>query len=317
MKLRIDKSIKEPISGSLKEFERGFYRNMSSKIPLLNIITRYVLKSRSNELHTVLLFLISKLVGKINSNTHVAASLVRLLHVATLVHDDVLDKNEISTTRNSISKLWKSKIAVLMGDYLLAKGLQVSVTNDSYELLQTFSHAVELRSVGNLIKENNLNGDISEHEYIEIISNQIGHLYSSITFCGAQTVTNDAKLLENLKDFGRNFGIAIKLRKDILDFEPKFSNGKITANNLRYKQHSLPLVHALAIKNKYTDKAQNKKDSSEIISLVNQCNSLEYTYSKLQDYIEIANQNLDSFPDNAAKNSLIQLSNSISLFNTQ
>ncbi|MBA7586047.1 All-trans-nonaprenyl-diphosphate synthase (geranyl-diphosphate specific) [subsurface metagenome] len=262
-------------------------------------------------------FLTAKLSGKINESSFTAAALIELLHTATLVHDDVVDESFERRGVFSINALWKSKIAVLLGDYLLAKGLLLSVKNKEYEILDIVSFAVKEMSEGELLqiqKSRKLN--ITEDEYFEIIRKKTAALIAACCASGTKSVTDDPEAISKMKQFGEYIGIAFQIRDDLFDYEKNGLLGKPTGNDIKEKKLTLPLIHAL----KNTNPAQrskilrlvrhhNKKTSrvNEVIRFVRDNKGMEYSKEKMNEYKNKALDILNEFPESEARSSLQKL----------
>ena len=217
------KEIRAPIETEMNRFSGYFNTIMKSKVPLLSIITNYILRRKGKQLRPMFVFLTAKLSGKINESSFTAAALIELLHTATLVHDDVVDESFERRGVFSINALWKSKIAVLLGDYLLAKGLLLSVKNKEYEILDIVSFAVKEMSEGELLqiqKSRKLN--ITEDEYFEIIRKKTAALIAACCASGTKSVTDNPEVINKMKQFGEYIGIAFQIRDDLFDYEKNF-----------------------------------------------------------------------------------------------
>ena len=238
--------IKRPVEIEMAEFETYFSRTMHSDIPLLNIILNYILRRKGKQMRPLLVFLTARLNGEIAESTYIAATCIELLHTASLVHDDVVDDAHERRGSLSINALWNSKIAVLLGDYLLSSGMHICVEKSSYDMLEIISEAVKSMSEGELLqlqKARKLN--IKEEDYYKIIISKTAALLSACTACGARSVTEDPETIQLMKDFGENIGIAFQIRDDILDYEGTGLTGKAVGNDIKEKKITLPLIHAL------------------------------------------------------------------------
>ena len=309
--------IKKPVDSNLKEFDKLFREYMSSKVPLLNIITRYVLKTKGKQLRPILVFLSAKLCGNANDATNVAAIVVELMHTATLVHDDVVDDAHERRGFLSINALWKSKVAVLMGDYLLAKGLLISLNNDQFGLLKTLSEAVEKMSEGELLqlqKTRHLN--TNENDYFEIIESKTASLIAACTKSGCQSVTKNEEDIEKMYHYGLNIGMAFQIKDDLFDYESTTITGKPKGNDIKEKKFTLPLIHALNVcgnkeKRKIKKLISNGANNSaiqEVIQFVKNNGGVEYARKTMNDYYQKAVDILITYPDSEFKTSLLHLS---------
>ena len=311
------KEIRAPIEPEMKRFSVYFNTIMKSKVPLLSIITNYILRRKGKQLRPMFVFLTAKLSGKINESSFTAAALIELLHTATLVHDDVVDESFERRGFFSINALWKSKVAVLLGDYLLAKGLLLSVKNKEYEILEIVSFAVKEMSEGELLqiqKSRKLN--ITEEEYFEIIRKKTAALIAACCASGTKSVIDDPETISKMKQFGEYIGIAFQIRDDLFDYEKNGLLGKPTGNDIKEKKLTLPLIHAL----KNTNPSQrmkilriirhhNKKSArvNEVIRFVRDNNGMEYSKEKMNEYKNKALDILNEFPESEARSSLQKL----------
>jgi len=306
--------IKKPVEKEMGEFESYFNRKMQSNIPLLKIILNYILRRKGKQMRPLLVLLTAGLNGKITESAYVAATLIELLHTASLVHDDVVDEAEERRGALSINALWNSKIAVLVGDYLLSKGLLVSVETSRYDMLEIVSEAVRSMSEGELLqiqKARKLN--ITEDDYYKIIIRKTAALISACTATGARSVTEDQDTIQLMKDFGENIGIAFQIRDDILDYVANSLTGKIIGNDIKERKITLPLIHALEfsssgrrkeIMSVVKRKKKTKDEIDEVIRFVISSGGLEYAEVRMNGYRDKALAILDSYPDSDYKTSL-------------
>jgi octaprenyl-diphosphate synthase len=307
-------AIKKPVEIEMAEFEGYFSRTMRSDIPLLNIILNYILRRKGKQMRPLLVFLTAKLNGEIVESTYIAATCIELLHSASLVHDDVVDDAHERRGALSINALWNSKIAVLLGDYLLSTGMHICVEKSRYDMLEIISEAVKSMAEGELLqlqKARKLN--IKEEDYYKIIISKTAALLSACTACGARSVTEDEETIQLMKDFGENIGIAFQIRDDILDYEGTGLTGKTVGNDIREKKITLPLIHALEqsanskkrhILNIVKNKKKTKTEIGEVINYVIEYGGLEYAELKMNQYRDKALAILDSYPDSEIKESL-------------
>jgi octaprenyl-diphosphate synthase len=306
--------IKKPVEEEMAQFEAYFGRTLQSDIPLLKIILNYIFRRKGKQMRPLLVFLSAKLNGEIGEATFVAATLIELLHTASLVHDDVVDDATERRGVLSINALWNSKIAVLVGDYMLSKGLLVSIEKNRVEMLEIVSEAVKSMAEGELLqlqKSRKLN--IKEEDYFRIISSKTAALISSCTACGARSTTSNPDTIQIMKEFGEAVGIAFQIRDDILDYEGNGLTGKISGNDIKEKKITLPLIHALektsmaGKKNILKIIGNGKKSRSDIdrvISFVTEYRGIEYATLKMNQYRDKALAILDTYPESEAKNSL-------------
>jgi octaprenyl-diphosphate synthase len=306
--------IKKPVEVEMAEFEVYFSRTMRSNIPLLNIILNYVLRRKGKQMRPLLVFLTARLNGEIVESTYIAATCIELLHTASLVHDDVVDDAHERRGSLSINALWNSKIAVLLGDYLLSSGMHICVEKSRYDMLEIISEAVKSMSEGELLqlqKARKLN--IKEEDYYKIIISKTAALLSACTACGAKSVTEDTETIQLMKDFGENIGIAFQIRDDILDYEGTGLTGKTVGNDIKEKKITLPLIHALEqssnskkrqILNIVKNKKKTRSQITDVISFVIDYGGLEYAELKMNQFRDKALAILDSYPDSEVKESL-------------
>lgn len=314
--MSVIKEIKAPISPELDVFDKQFKSAFKSNVPLLNIITRYILKSKGKQLRPVLVLLTAKMNGGITGSSHIAASLIELLHTATLIHDDVVDESHERRNMFSINALWKSKIAVLMGDYLLAKGLMLSVENEEFELLKIVTKAVKEMSEGELLqiqKSRSLN--ITEEGYFDIIRKKTATLFAACTASGAYSSGKSGDDIEKFWSFGENLGIAFQIQDDLFDYQDKPNTGKPSGNDMDNQKFTLPLIYALqnakASEKRHIirliKRSKKKKGLQSIKKFVTEKNGIEYAHQVMLEYKEKALTFLNSFPDDETKKSLVLL----------
>jgi len=307
-------SIKKPVEKDMAEFEAYFSRNMRSEIPLLKIILNYILRRKGKQMRPLLVFLTARLNGEISEPTFVAATLIELLHTASLVHDDVVDDARERRGALSVNSLWNSKIAVLVGDYMLSKGLLISVEKKRYDMLEIVSDAVKSMSEGELLQlQKSWKLNIKEEDYFKIISMKTAAIIAACTACGARSVTEDLSVIQKMKEFGVNIGIAFQIRDDLLDYEASGLTGKAPGNDIKEKKITLPLIHALE-QCSYLKKRQilsivrsEKKSKAEIngvIDFVSEFGGMQYAELQMNIYRDKALRIIDSYPDSEVKTSL-------------
>ncbi len=309
--------IKAPISSIMDEFEKKFRASMKSSVPLLDRITHYIVKRKGKQMRPMFVFLSAGLCGEINDRSYRAATLIELLHTATLVHDDVVDDSFERRGFFSINALWKNKIAVLVGDYLLSKGLLLSVKYKDFDLLEIVSTAVSVMSEGELMQiEKARKLDISEEIYFEIIRQKTASLIASCCASGAASVYADKEIIERMHKFGELIGIAFQIKDDLFDYGPSGIIGKPTGIDIKESKMTLPLIHVLGksssserrhiiniVKNHNTD----DKKVKEVISFVKDRGGLEYATERMNSYKDKALDVLGEFPSSSYKDSLEQL----------
>lgn len=311
--------IYKPIKEEMANFEPFFKEQLKSGIPLLSVITNYILRRKGKQMRPMLVFLAAKLNGPANQNSYIAATLIELLHTATLIHDDVVDETYQRRGFFSINALWKSKIAVLVGDYFLSKGLLTALDNDQIGILKIVSHAVKEISEGELLQiEKSRFLNITEEIYFEVIRKKTATLIAACTAAGAHSVDADAEKIEIMKEFGTMLGIAFQIRDDLFDYEKTNLIGKPTGNDIKEKKMTLPLIYTLRELPKSESKAllrkirrhhKNEIKVSEIIEVVKKTGGIEYTYTKMVEYKERALNSLAVYPESDAKTALIALVN--------
>src|SRR5665213_3575984 len=243
--LNIDE-IKKPIAADIDAFEGKFKASMQSSVPLLDRITHYIVKRKGKQIRPMFVFFSASICGGINESTHRGAALVELLHTATLIHDDVVDNSNRRRSFFSINALWKNKIAVLVGDYLLAKGLELSIENGHYKLLHILSSTILEMAEGELLQlEKARRLDIKEDIYFEIIRQKTASLISSACACGATTTTQDDALIKRVKLMGEKIGIAFQIKDDLFDYE-EAEIGKPRGIDIKERKLTLPLIYTLS-----------------------------------------------------------------------
>ncbi len=308
------KSISEPVREELKEFDDIFSASLKSNVAYIDIITKYVLKQKGKKIRPLLVLLSAKASGTVNSRTYIAATLVELLHTATLIHDDVVDEAKTRRGIPSINAVWKNKAAVLIGDYLLSKGLLISLDNNEYDFLQVTSEAVRRMSEGELLQiQKARNFDSTEETYFKVISDKTASLIKTCCKLGALSGTNDQSYIEALSVFGENIGIAFQIRDDILDYTGrKKLLGKSTGNDLKEKKFTLPLIVALrnAPKSKSSDimkliKSDRKKKFDAVYDFVVEYGGVDYSIEKAEMHSAIAKQAISAFEDSTSKDALL------------
>jgi len=307
-------SIKKPIERDMADFEAYFSKTMRSEIPLLKIILNYILRRKGKQMRPLLVFLTARLNGEICEATFVAATMIELLHTASLVHDDVVDDAQERRGALSVNALWNSKIAVLVGDYMLARGLLISVEKARYDMLEIVSEAVKSMSEGELLqlqKARKLN--IKEEDYYKIIGMKTAAIIAACTACGARSVTGDSETILTMKDFGENIGIAFQIRDDLLDYEGNGFTGKAPGNDIKERKITLPLIYALEqsanskkrhILSIVRSKKKTKSEIAEVIEFVSENGGMQYAEIRMNQYRDKALAILDSYPDSDVKESL-------------
>lgn len=310
------KEIQKPIAKELSNFEAKFKQSMQSSVPLLDIITQYLYKQKGKQMRPMFVFFSAGLCGEINDSTHRGASLVELLHTASLVHDDVVDDANERRGLFSINALWKNKVAVLVGDFLLSKGLLLSVNANELELLRIVSEAVEQMSEGELLQiEKARKLDIKEDIYFEVIRKKTASLIASCCASGASSVKATPEVIEKMRLFGEKVGIAFQIKDDLFDFGTD-DVGKPLGNDIKEKKMTLPLIYALSQtttsqKRYYINLVKKHNEDAdkvrEVINFVKSSGGLDYAAAKMQEYQQQAFEILNSFEDSVYKTGLEQL----------
>ena len=311
--------IKQPINSELEVFEKTFKDVMKSNVSLLDVITRYIVKSKGKQMRPMFVFLTAKMLGQANDHTQRAAALIELLHTATLVHDDVVDDSNRRRGFFSINALWKNKIAVLVGDFLLSKGMLLALENKEYDLLEIVSHATRQMSEGELLQiEKARRLDITEDIYFDVIKKKTASLIASCCAAGAASVGASQEVVQQMHDFGEHVGVAFQIRDDLFDFQMNNKSGKPVGGDIKEKKMTLPLIYMLnnmsyAARKKTILKIKFQSNSSKevekIIRMVNDSGGIQYAESKMQEHLNAALELLKSQADNEYKEALMALVN--------
>lgn len=310
------KEIQRPIATELSIFETKFKQSMQSSVPLLDIITQYLYKQKGKQMRPMFVFFAAGLCGEITESTYRGASLVELLHTASLVHDDVVDNANERRGFFSINALWKNKVAVLVGDFLLSKGLLLSVNSNEHDLLKIVSEAVEQMSEGELLQiEKARKLDIKEDIYYEIIRKKTASLIASCCASGASSAKADTATIELMRLFGEKVGLAFQIKDDLFDFGLD-DVGKPVGNDIKEKKMTLPLIYALSntsitekrrIINLVKNHNEDNEKVEEVIQFVRSSGGLEYATERMMQFQQEAFDILAKFPDNVYKEGLKQL----------
>lgn len=309
--------IKKPIDENIDVFEKKFRKSMQSSVPLLDIVTRYILKRKGKQIRPMFVFLSAKICGTLNERTYRAASLIELLHTATLVHDDVVDDSNERRGFFSINALWKNKIAVLVGDFLLSRGLLLAVENNDFDLLKIVSQAVKEMSEGELLQiEKARNLDIKEEIYYEIIRKKTASLIASCCACGAASTIDNADTIKKMHQFGEYVGIAFQIKDDLFDYEKSRETGKPHGIDIKEQKMTLPLIYMLN-NSEYSEKRKainivknhhnNPQKVAELIEKVNNSGGIEYSKNKMEEYKNKALAILAEMPENESKTAMEKL----------
>ncbi len=308
------------IKPEMIKFEPFFKKAVKSNVHLLDIIMNYIIRRKGKQMRPMFVFLTAKLTGEVTEGTYTAAALIELLHTATLIHDDVVDNSNKRRGFFSINALWRSKIAVLAGDFLLSKGLLLAIEKKEFDLLEIVSEAVKEMAEGELLQiEKSRKLDITEETYFDIIYKKTATLIAACTAAGAASAGAEKEQIEKLKQFGKYAGITFQIKDDLFDYQKNNTSGKPSGNDIQEKKMTLPLIYAL--KNaekkqrksilKLITKSNGQNHISEILNFVKEKGGLEYTEKKMNEFKEKALQNLSAYPDSEAKKHLISLVNYI------
>lgn len=313
--MKVVERIKGPIYQEMELFEEKFTQSMSSKVALLNRITHFIVNRKGKQMRPMFVFLVAKLLGegKVNERTYRGASVIELIHTATLVHDDVVDDSNKRRGFFSINALWKNKIAVLVGDYLLSKGLLLSIENEDFDLLKIISVAVREMSQGELLQiEKARNLDITEEIYYDIIRQKTATLLASCCALGAQSVNATPEEVDKMHRFGEVLGMAFQIKDDLFDYGDQ-RIGKPTGIDIKEQKMTLPLIHTLNVVSKKEKKTlinivkndnKNKVKVNGLISIVKEKGGLDFAIKKMESYRKEALSLLFEFPKNEFRDAL-------------
>ena len=315
--MKVLEEIKSPIKKEMDLFEEKFSSSMISDVPLLNRITHYVVKRKGKQMRPMFVFLTAKMMSNdsnINEKVYRAASIIELIHTATLIHDDVVDSSNKRRGFFSLNALWKNKIAVLVGDFLLSKGMLLCIDNDDFDLLKIISKSVKDMSQGELLQiEKARKLDIDEETYFNIITKKTASLIASCCALGAAASNSSKIQINKLYELGEKIGIAFQLKDDLFDYGSK-KIGKPTGIDIKEKKLTLPLIYALnnsseSKKKWLINSVKNSNDDliKDIIIYVNEVGGIDYTQKKIAEYYEAAIEDLKYFEDNEFKESLKKL----------
>ncbi len=306
--------ITQPIARELEMFGEHFRSAIKSKVAFVDLIARYVLRQKGKKIRPALVLLTAKACGEVNESTYRGASLVEILHTATLIHDDVVDDADTRRGFASINAVWKNKIAVLMGDYMLAKGLLLSLDNDDFRFLKITSDAVRRMSEAEILqiaKSRDL--DLDETTYLKIISDKTASLLSTCTQIGAASVTADEGIIGCMRVFGENLGMVFQIRDDLLDYVGRKSiTGKPTGLDMKEKKLTLPLIYAFTQAPRGESKSilrtikngAKKKELQHVVEFVHNFGGIDYAAKKAEHYSAMALQALEPLPHTLSKEAL-------------
>ncbi|MGI9175271.1 MAG: polyprenyl synthetase family protein [Rhodothermales bacterium] len=310
------RDIRGPVEDELATFRQHFRGAMRTPVGLLDKVTRYVLRQKGKEIRPILVLLSAKVCGGVTESTYHAAALVELLHTATLVHDDVVDEAERRRGVFSINALWKNKVAVLFGDFLLSRGLLLALDHGEYDLLHTLSDAIRRMSEGELLQiEKARRLDIDEETYFQIISDKTASLIAACTTSGALSASNDPADRERMREMGEKLGLAFQIRDDLFDFGVA-DVGKPIGIDLQEKKLTLPLIHALAQSDRserrrilkiVRQKKKSRQDVREVAQFAEAAGGIAYARAKMQTLAGEARTILLTFPPTPARDALLDL----------
>ena len=310
------KEIQAPIAEEMKAFEGKFRASMKTKVILLDTIMNYIVQRKGKQIRPMFVFLTAGLCGEITEKTYRGAALIELLHTATLVHDDVVDDSNYRRGFFSVNALWKNKIAVLVGDYLLSKALLLSINHDDFELLKIGSNAIQEMAEGELMQmEKARKLDITEEVYFEIIRRKTATLIAACCAMGVSSVGENAEMVEKARLFGEKVGVAFQIKDDLFDYGDA-EIGKPLGIDIKEKKMTLPLIYALnkadwstkrRIINIIKNESENSQKVAEVIGFVKQSGGLEYATKAMKNLVEEAQNILNTFPETKFRNSLAGL----------
>ena len=300
-----------PIKSELETFNQIFRNSLRSKVGLVDLVTRYLIRQKGKKIRPLLVLLSAKVCGGVNERSYRGAVLVELLHSATLIHDDVVDNADKRRGLWSINKVFKNKVAVLMGDYLLSKGLLISMEGKDYDFLEVITNTVKRMSEGELLQiQKTRKLDIDEQTYFQVISDKTASLIETCCTIGAMSATNNQAYISAMKDFGLNLGISFQIRDDILDYEGSLSiTGKRTGGDIKEKKITLPLIYSLnqvsiseaSDIRKIIKNGKEKPKVEVVIDFVKQHNGLDYAVGQARKYSNLAKEALNKLPDSQSK----------------
>ena len=315
MKISLDDLLR-PIQAELNSFQHYFENSLKSHVFLINQVMKYVIAQKGKKMRPMLLLLSARLSGECTEQTYSAATLVEVLHTATLVHDDVVDEAETRRGLPSINSIWRNKISVLIGDYLFSKALVKMVALKHPEMLELLANTADKLVTGEIDQIDRARYDtMTEEAYYAMIEDKTASLLATGCKLGAMTTSSDQKVWDALYEYGRNFGIAFQIKDDLFDFEGRASSvGKPIGLDVKHNMVTLPLIHALQQCNKQEQrefkrlikKGGDKVIQENVLEFINRFGGLEYTKQKLQDYSDKAKATLSGFPDSPVKHSMIQ-----------
>jgi octaprenyl-diphosphate synthase len=303
--------ITQPIKTELQDFEEQFKQSIKSKVGLVDLIAKYIIRQKGKKIRPLLVLLSAKVCGGITERSYRGAVLVELLHTATLVHDDVVDNADKRRGFWSVNKIFKNKVAVLMGDYLLSRGLLTAMKGKDYDFLEVITNTVKKMSEGELLQiQKTRKLDIDEETYFKIISDKTASLIETCCIIGAMSSTDDKDMINAMKEFGHCVGMSFQIRDDILDFDGKFSlTGKPVGGDIKEKKITLPLIYSLnsvagseaSRVKKIIKNGKKKENIAEVIKFVKVNNGIDYAIETAKNYSDRAKDALKQLPDSPSK----------------
>ena len=306
-----------PVAEEIAKFKAFFRENLISKEPLLSDVTSYLSKGEGKQIRPLLVLLSAKMHGEVNHSTYIAATSIEMVHTATLIHDDIVDNSSERRGRKSVQAQWEPQVAVLAGDYLLAKALDLAIQNSEYELLRLVTKAVKEMSEGELVQMSKAESlDTTEEEYLGIIYKKTASLLSSCASTGTRSIINNNDTVDIMREVGRNIGMAFQIRDDIFDYEAGNLTGKSAGNDIKEHKLTLPLIYALQqvdenekrqVLASLLSSNEHPEKVDEVISFVHRNGGIIYAEQEMKGYCNKAIELLSQFPDNAARSSLIKL----------
>jgi octaprenyl-diphosphate synthase len=303
--------ITQPIKSELDTFNKIFRESLRSNVGLVDLVTRYIIRQKGKKIRPLLVLLSAKVSGGVNERSYRGAVLVELLHTATLVHDDVVDSADKRRGLWSINKVFKNKVAVLMGDYLLSKGLLIAMEGKDYDFLEVVTNTVKRMSEGELLQiQKTRKLDIDEETYLRVISDKTASLIETCCTIGSMSATTDSESISAMRDFGKNLGISFQIRDDILDYEGSLSiTGKRAGGDIKEKKITLPLIYSLnqvppvkaAEIRRIIKNGKEKTNVDEVINFVRENKGIDYAAGQARTYSEAAKESLKKLPDSQSK----------------
>jgi len=303
--------ITQPIKNELEKFNEIFRESLRSRVGLVDLVTRYIIRQKGKKIRPLLVLLSAKVCGGVNERSYRGAVLVELLHTATLVHDDVVDSADKRRGLWSINKVFKNKVAVLMGDYLLSKGLLISMEGKDYDFLEVITNTVKRMSEGELLQiQKTRKLDIDEETYFRVISDKTASLIETCCTIGAMSASSDPNYVSAMRDFGKNLGISFQIRDDVLDYEGSLSVfGKRTGGDIKEKKITLPLIYSLkqvspAKASEIRKIIKNGKEKSkieEVINFVKENKGIDYAVNQARAYSQAAKDALNKLPGSQSR----------------